>query len=574
MLTFDSLQAVSPTSVTPSHVDQGIDALTCCTDSCGIVFTNSYNLSRHERVYHRVFHSRTQVSRRGDSSDSSPAPDSDSSLSNTPLQSPQPSPLPSPQLSPQLSPQPSTMSTPSPTASPRSLTPPSPLSSASMSQSVGGGSSSGSSGSISQDLRCKSCFVVFASRRYHRQHQCRFKYDPNISLDQSVTFLTKPKNLETTLQTLSLLSDVDIVKMARLQDWWIPQLYPFVFPGKLRSGHQGLPPVLKNCTAENNSTKLLQLFLRVEGRTNLPRIIVLIHEDGSRSLLPEAVLTPPVQSFNYDVNPSVFTVSAGIEGQSDQTSTDQTADDTGDNDDINDGVVARNPSRPRSQAAAVLDLNNERRFYPGIDGYGSLHIERRKMSPFCQSWQFKDDEIQVYTRMTKLDFFEFERSCRGSTLRKASLNMYAQALLFNIKLCHDLPFSVLGSLFSVDRTTAENVFYRIALHQFINNSNIPNILSPDGQVNAAEVDKMLQSAYNNMEPYYKELLKDVKDPSGRDRVGVALNVDGTYLGTTSSEDTGKKDIYIIIQSKGHLFLLFQSFRSTCFAARSPNTSSK
>ena len=135
-----------------------------------------------------------------------------------------------------------------------------------------------------------------------------------------MTILTKPRNLQSTMQTLMLLPDVDIVRLARDQGWWIPQYYPFIFPGHARSGPRELPPVLTNCTANDKSLKLLKLFVKVEGRCDLPRNIVLVHENLSRSFLPETVLTPPAHTFNYEILPSVFSRVSGNQDQSDQSS--------------------------------------------------------------------------------------------------------------------------------------------------------------------------------------------------------------------------------------------------------------
>ena len=368
-----------------------------------------------------------------------------------------------------------------------------------------------------------------------------------------MTILTKPKNLQSTMQTLMLLPDVDIVRLARDQGWWIPQFYPFIFPGQFRAGHRGLPPVLSNCTAHDQSLKLLKLFVRVEGRCDLPRNIVLVHEDLSRSFLPEAVLTPPAHIFNFQILPSVFSVVFGNQDQSDQSSSsvdqNQSDDDdddnpgagSQDNDSDGGGVVSQQPSRPQSQARAVMDLSNQARFYPGTDGYGALHIERRKFTVFRQPWQLRDEDFQICCRMTKVQFLEFEVSVRGSTLRMGSgLIPMSQCLLFHIKLCHDTPDEFLAQMFAISRSTTERVFYRIALYHFVNNSNIPNILSLEGQIVAAELNKLLSTAYRNTPDFMKQLLRDFKDPDPtRNRIGVPLNVDATYFHTTSSADIGK-----------------------------------
>ena len=86
----------------------------------------------------------------------------------------------------------------------------------------------------------------------------------------------------------------------------------------------------------------------------------------------------------------------------------------------------------------------------------------------------------------------------------------------------------------------ERVFYWIALYHFVNNSNIPNILSLEGQIVAAELNKLLSTAYRNTPDFMKQLLRDFKDPDPtRNRIGVPLNVDATYFHTTSSADIGK-----------------------------------
>ena len=160
---------------------------------------------------------------------------------------------------------------------------------------------------------------------------------------------------------------------------------------------------------------------------------------------------------------------------------------------------------------------------------------------FRQPWQLKDEDFQIYCHMTKMQFLEFEVSVRGSTLRmRSGLIPMSQCLLFHIKLCHDTPDEFLAQMFAISKSTTERVFYWIALYHFVNNSNIPNILSLEGQIVAAELNKLLSTAYRNTPDFMKQLLCDFKDPDPtRNRIGVPLNVDATYFHTTSSADIGK-----------------------------------
>ena len=76
------------------------------------------------------------------------------------------------------------------------------------------------------------------------------------------------------------------------------------------------------------------------------------------------------------------------------------------------------------------------------------------------------------------------------------------------------------------------------------NCNIPNILGADGQIIASELDKLFETAYNNTPDFMKQLLRDFKDPDpNRDRIGVALNADATYLFTQSSADLGNSSLF-------------------------------
>ena len=194
------------------------------------------------------------------------------------------------------------------------------------------------------------------------------------------------------MRELKMLSDCAIVKLARLQNWYIPGFYPFTFPGQLRGGPgTGPPPILSQVSAGNNSTKLLKLFIRTEGVTEIPRNILLIDTDtGVRRFLPECVLQPAARFFHFNVLPSTFSVSLSLNSGSD---TDQASDrdanddedeeivfdedpngaaidDDGDDDDtipvgINPPVASLNPG-------TFANLQRDVRFTPGSDGLGNI----------------------------------------------------------------------------------------------------------------------------------------------------------------------------------------------------------
>ena len=200
------------------------------------------------------------------------------------------------------------------------------------------------------------------------------------------TKLFKPRNLEATMQELKHLSDVAIIKLARLQCWFIPGYYPFTFPGQLRGGPgTGPPPILEQVSAGNKSLNLLRHFIRVEGVTEIPRNIILIDTElGVKRFLPESVLFPTAQFFYCNVLPQTFSVSLDLDfgSDTDQTSDNDDDDDDDDilfnldprssnNDDLDDTVrVGVNPSVTSLNPQTLTNLRRDFRFTPGSDGLG------------------------------------------------------------------------------------------------------------------------------------------------------------------------------------------------------------
>ena len=133
--------------------------------------------------------------------------------------------------------------------------------------------------------------------------------------------------------------------MCREQAWYIPGFYPLVFPGNIRCGQDGTPRLLSECTAGNQSKKMLQIFLSVEGETALPRSIILRHPDGSQSFLPENVLQP-VHIFPHRVEQDSFVVLAPPNFSNSAPN------------------ISNIPQR------TLTGLQREFRFLPGCDGLG------------------------------------------------------------------------------------------------------------------------------------------------------------------------------------------------------------
>ena len=152
--------------------------------------------------------------------------------------------------------------------------------------------------------------------------------------------------------------------------------------------------------------------------------------------------------------------------------------------------------------------------------------------------------------MTKLEYFSFVESAIGSNQRRRGLNLFAECLMFLIKIAHDVPYEMLGALFEVDHTVAMLLVHRQCLHYFKNNLNIPSILQPDGTANVHEVSKLLRTAYNNTEPYYKTFV--FEDPTGRGRRPVFLNVDATYLFTQNSSDIEMQKSFFYAPKFAHI----------------------
>ena len=82
-----------------------------------------------------------------------------------------------------------------------------------------------------------------------------------------------------------------------------------------------------------------------------------------------------------------------------------------------------------------------------------------------------------------------------------------------LKLVHQISFATIATNFALTSSkVASDVFYRMLLHQYKTNCNIPAVLHNDVPYQP-EVDKLLRGAYLRTPVFYKALLKDFEDPS-------------------------------------------------------------
>ena len=146
--------------------------------------------------------------------------------------------------------------------------------------------------------------------------------------------------------------------------------------------------------------------------------------------------------------------------------------------------------------------------------------------------------MQSLTRMTKVQFLNFVLKFRGAYRRKSKsgLGLHAACLLYKIRFCHNTPLAKLATDFSTTESTAEDIFYRFAIHQYKTDCNIPQILNQAGQINIQERDKLFRTAYENTPVFFRRLVQDLRDPSGRGRQPCILQCDATYFDTTGSAD--------------------------------------
>ena len=108
--------------------------------------------------------------------------------------------------------------------------------------------------------------------------------------------------------------------------------------------------------------------------------------------------------------------------------------------------------------------------------------------------------------------------------------------MFHLKISHATTDKQLSSFFGVSHVAVQKIVLRVLMHQFMHRNNIPVIIRPDGTVNVEEKNKLFEFAHANTPAYFRTLVADMEDPTGRNRTGVLLNIDATYFYSQGSSD--------------------------------------
>ena len=175
---------------------------------------------------------------------------------------------------------------------------------------------------------------------------------------------------------------------------------------------------------------------------------------------------------------------------------------------------------------------------PGLDGLGAVAGRFKRMNFFRKPWELDNQDIQDYINMTKIQFYNLVWKQAGAHTRQSSdLNIFSEVFLWLLKLTKGESNKYLRAMFSLnDQEHARQVFNRHNLYYYQTNVNIPNIISQDGSVNNAERSKMYRQCRAGMSRLHRRLAARIKDPSGRNRICVIINIDGSYIDVTGSGD--------------------------------------
>ena len=105
--------------------------------------------------------------------------------------------------------------------------------------------------SCTESNQCPHCLFTFNNGISFKQHQCMFKINTDLNTNHVV--LKRPKNWKETLTIVRQLCEEDVVKLCILNNWCLPEFYPFCFPHQIRSGRTGTIPLLETMTASKHS---------------------------------------------------------------------------------------------------------------------------------------------------------------------------------------------------------------------------------------------------------------------------------------------------------------------------------
>ena len=199
---------------------------------------------------------------------------------------------------------------------------------------------------------------------------------------------------------------------------------------------------------------------------------------------------------------------------------------------------------------------------PGSDGLGAVGARFKRMSFFRKPWELDNQDLMDYINMTKVQFYDLVVKQAGAHRRQSSeLNIFSEVLLWLMKLTKGHSNDYLRATFSLNtKEHARQVFNRHTLYYYTKNVNIPNIISPDGSVNNAERTKVYQQCRQGMSSLHRRLADRIKDPTGRNRICIIINIDGSYIDVTGSGDIELQKFLYYQPRAGHVvkFLNFTS----------------
>ena len=163
--------------------------------------------------------------------------------------------------------------------------------------------------------KCRYCLQTFATQyslnRHLNSERCIFEYNARRHSVNNYCVLTRPPNYQQTIQILQQLALSERVRIAQLNNWAIPGLWPLVFPGQYRQRGQ-MPPILEEMTAGRQSAAILADLLRESPSVTLPTQVILMDSSQNiQSVLSTGILTPGV-SFRTQISGENMTVTSGI----------------------------------------------------------------------------------------------------------------------------------------------------------------------------------------------------------------------------------------------------------------------
>ena len=152
---------------------------------------------------------------------------------------------------------------------------------------------------------------------------------------------------------------------------------------------------------------------------------------------------------------------------------------------------------------------------PYFDEDNTNDLPKQKMifmNMFLHSEKWKCEDIRNLIHISKSQFLDFVKAVRPHLEKltgKAKLSVYSLAFLFRLKLAKNKSFRELATLFVVSHITVRMVYRKVLHIVYRYHTAIPNILDgPDA------VEKLFDDAATATDPFFMELIKPFKDPSG------------------------------------------------------------